>query len=307
MKARMPAGFGRPDMNALMRQAQKMQEDMKAKQAELEAAEYTGSAAGEMVTVKMNGKHEVLSITIKPEAVDPDDVEMLEDMVAAAINATVKQVDETAEAEMGKLTGGKNMGYTAAPLEKLIEEFSKFPGIGRKGATRMAYQVLSMSDEDAAALAGAIQGAHTKLHRCRICQNYTEADICPICASAKRDPSVICVVETPRDVQAFERTREYHGLYHVLHGLLSPMDGITAEQLCVKELLARLGDGKVKEVIMAMNPTVEGEATAMYLAKLIKPLGIKTTRLAYGLPVGASLEYTDETTLYRALSGRGEL
>ena len=184
------------------------------------------------------------------------------------------------------------MGYTAAPLEKLIEEFSKFPGIGRKGATRMAYQVLSMSDEDAAALAGAIQGAHTKLHRCRICQNYTEADICPICASAKRDPSVICVVETPRDVQAFERTREYHGLYHVLHGLLSPMDGITAEQLCVKELLARLGDGKVKEVIMA---------------KLIKPLGIKTTRLAYGLPVGASLEYTDETTLYRALSGRGEL
>ena len=196
---------------------------------------------------------------------------------------------------------------TAAPLEKLIEEFSKFPGIGRKGATRMAYQVLSMSDEDAAALAGAIQGAHTKLHRCRICQNYTEADICPICASAKRDPSVICVVETPRDVQAFERTREYHGLYHVLHGLLSPMDGITAEQLCVKELLARLGDGKVKEVIMAMNPTVEGEATAMYLAKLIKPLGIKTTRLAYGLPVGASLEYTDETTLYRALSGRGEL
>ena len=185
------------------------------------------------------------------------------------------------------------MGYTAAPLEKLIEEFSKFPGIGRKGATRMAYQVLSMSDEDAAALAGAIQGAHTKLHRCRICQNYTEAEI--------------CVVETPRDVQAFERTREYHGLYHVLHGLLSPMDGITAEQLCVKELLARLGDGKVKEVIMAMNPTVEGEATAMYLAKLIKPLGIKTTRLAYGLPVGASLEYTDETTLYRALSGRGEL
>lgn len=160
------------------------------------------------------------------------------------------------------------MGYTAAPLEKLIEEFSKFPGIGRKGATRMAYQVLSMSDEDAAALAGAIQGAHTKLHRCRICQNYTEADICPICASAKRDPSVICVVETPRDVQAFERTREYHGLYHVLHGLLSPMDGITAEQLCVKELLARLGDGKVKEVIMAMNPTVEGEATAMYLASL---------------------------------------
>ena len=156
-------------------------------------------------------------------------------------------------------------------------------------------------------MAGAIQNAHTKLHRCRVCQNYTEAELCPICASAKRDHSVICVVETPRDVQAFERTREYHGMYHVLHGLISPMDGIGAEQLTVKELLARLGNGEVKEVIMAMNPTVEGEATAMYLAKLIKPLGIKTTRLAYGLPVGASLEYTDETTLYRALSGRGEL
>ena len=140
------------------------------------------------------------------------------------------------------------MGYNAAPLEKLIEEFGKFPGIGRKGATRMAYQVLSMSDEDAAALASAIQNAHTKLHRCRICQNYTEAEICPICASAKRDTSVICVVETPRDVQAFERTREYHGLYHVLHGLISPMDGIGAEQLSVKELLAHRGRGGHRHV-----------------------------------------------------------
>ena len=199
------------------------------------------------------------------------------------------------------------MDYTAAPLEKLIEEFGKFQGVGRKGATRMAYQVLSMSDKDAAALADAIRGAHTRLHRCRICQNFTDAELCPVCASAKRDTSVICVVEKPRDVQAFERTREYNGLFHVLHGLLSPMDGITAEQLCVKELLARLGDGKVKEVIMAMNPTVEGEATAMYLAKLIKPLGIKVTRLAYGLPVGGNLEYTDENTLYKALEGRGEL
>ena len=198
------------------------------------------------------------------------------------------------------------MDYTAAPLEKLIEEFGKFQGVGRKGATRMAYQVLSMSDKDAAALADAIRGAHTRLHRCRICQNYTDADLCPVCASAKRDTSVICVVEKPRDVQAFERTREYNGLYHVLHGLISPMDGIGADQLCVKELLARL-DGTVKEVIMATSPTVEGEATAMYLAKLIKPLGIKTTRLAYGLPVGSSLEYADETTLYRAMEGRGEM
>ncbi len=199
------------------------------------------------------------------------------------------------------------MGYNAAPLERLVEQFSKFPGIGRKGATRMAYQVLSMDPKEAAELASAIRDAHTKLHRCRICQDYTEQEVCRICSSPKRDPSVICVVESPRDVTAFERTREYNGLYHVLHGLISPMDGIGAEQLCVKELLARLQDGTVKEVIMATNPTVEGEATALYLAKLIKPLGIRTTRLAYGLPVGSSLEYADETTLYRALSGRGDL
>lgn len=199
------------------------------------------------------------------------------------------------------------MGFNAAPLERLIDEFSKFPGVGRKGATRMAYQVLGMSPKDAEALAEAIRSAHTNLHRCRCCQDYTEGDICAICAGAKRDHSVICVVENPRDIAAFERTREYHGLYHVLHGLISPMDGVGAEQLTVKQLLARLGDGTVKEVIMATNPTVEGEATAMYLARLIKPLGIKTSRLAYGLPVGSSLEYADETTLYRALSGRGEL
>ena len=199
------------------------------------------------------------------------------------------------------------MEYTAAPLEKLIEELSKFSGIGRKSATRMAYQIMSMSDEDAASLAGAIQNAHVKLHRCRVCQNYTDTDVCNICSNAKRDKSIICVVEHPRDVQAIERTREYNGMYHVLYGLLNPLDGITAEQLTVKELLARLGDDTVKEVIMAMNPTVEGDATAMYLAKLIKPMGIKTTRLAYGLPIGSSLEYADESTLYRALSGRGEL
>lgn len=199
------------------------------------------------------------------------------------------------------------MGYTAAPLERLIEEFSKFKGIGAKNATRMAYQVMSMTDEEAQKLAEAIQGAHTRIHRCRICQNYTEADVCPICSSAKRDDSVICVVEKPHDVQVFERTREYNGLYHVLHGLMDPINGVTAEHICVKELLARLHGDKVKEVIMAMNPTVEGEATAMYLAKLIKPLGIKTTRLAQGLPVGGNLEYVDENTLYRALSDRAEL
>lgn len=199
------------------------------------------------------------------------------------------------------------MGYNAAPLERLIEEFAKLPGIGRKGATRLAYQVLSMDREDALRFARAIEEAHTKIHRCKVCQNFTEHEVCAICSDARRDTSTICVVETPRDVTAFERTREYKGLYHVLHGLISPMDGVGAEQLCIKELLARLQDGTVKEIIMATNPTVEGEATAMYVARLVKPLGVKVTRLAYGLPVGSNLEYADEVTLGRSLANRGEL
>ena len=198
------------------------------------------------------------------------------------------------------------MPQNLEPLENLIDQFGRFPGVGRKGATRMAYEVMAMSNEQAMALAKAIEHAKTDLHRCRICQDYTAGEVCGICASPKRDRSVICVVESPRDIQSIERTHEYNGLYHVLHGLISPMDGVGAEQLCIKELLARLDD-TVKEVIMATSPTVEGEATAMYLAKLIKPLGIKTTRLAYGLPVGASLEYADEVTLYRAMQGRGEM
>ena len=199
------------------------------------------------------------------------------------------------------------MGYNAAPLERLIEEFAKLPGIGRKGATRLAYQVLSMEKEDALRFARAIEEAHTKIHRCKVCQNFTEDEVCPICQDERRDRSTICVVETPRDVTAFERTREYKGLYHVLHGLISPMDGVGAEQLCIKELLARLQNDDVKEIIMATDPTVEGEATAMYVARLVKPLGVKATRLAYGLPVGSNLEYADEVTLGRSLANRGEL
>ena len=199
------------------------------------------------------------------------------------------------------------MAYNAAPLERLIEQFAKLPGIGRKGATRLAYQVLAMDRAQALEFAQAIEQAHTKIHRCRVCQNFTENEVCSICSDENRDKSTICVVENPRDVTAFERTREYRGLYHVLHGLISPMDGIGAEHLTVKELLARLTESQVKELIMATNPTVEGGATAMYLARLVKPFGIKVTRLAYGLPVGGNLEYADEVTLGRSLANRGEL
>ena len=199
------------------------------------------------------------------------------------------------------------MAQNAAPLEDLIEQFARLNGIGRKGAARLAYQVLAMDASQANAFAQAIVDAHEKIHRCAVCQNFTEEVDCVICRDATRDMTTICVVESPRDVTAFEHTREYKGLYHVLHGLISPAEGVGAEQLCVQELLARLKDDSVQEVIMATNPTVEGEATALYLARLIKPLGIKATRLAYGLPVGGNLEYVDDVTLYRALSGRGEL
>ena len=194
------------------------------------------------------------------------------------------------------------MGYNAAPLERLIEQFAKLPGIGRKGATRLAYQVLSMDKEEALDFARAIEEAHTKIHRCRVCQNFTEDEICAICTGEARDHSVICVVENPRDVTAFERTREYRGLYHVLHGLISPMDGVGAEQLCIKELLARL-EG-VDEVVIATNPDVEGEATAVYLWRLLSPMGIRVSRIAHGVPVGGDLEYTDDVTLQKAMEGR---
>lgn len=195
----------------------------------------------------------------------------------------------------------------ALPLVRLIEHFERLPGIGKKSAQRLAFYVLDMPKEKAADFANAILEAREKIHKCSVCQNLTDAELCPICAATGRDRAIICVVENPQDILAFERTKEYNGLYHVLHGLLSPMDGVGPEQLHIKELIARLGDGSVTEVIMATNPTVEGEATAAYLARLLKPIGVKTTRLAYGIPVGASLEYADEVTLYRALEGRNEI
>ena len=197
--------------------------------------------------------------------------------------------------------------FNAQPLERLINNFQKLSGVGRKGATRMAYQILSMDKADAQEFSDAILAVHSQIHRCPVCQNFTEKDVCKICDSQNRDKSVICIVESPRDVTTFEKTREYKGTYHVLHGLISPLDGIGVDQLTVKELLSRLNDDTVKEVIMATNPTVEGEATAMYLSRIIKPVGIKVTRLAYGLPVGSSLEFADEVTLFRALKGRTEI
>lgn len=196
------------------------------------------------------------------------------------------------------------MGYKVAPLARLIEQFERMPGIGKKSAQRIAFYVLGMSDKEAKNFAQCVIDAHEKIHRCSVCGDLTDADLCPICDNVTRDKALVCVVENPADVLAFERTREYKGTYHVLHGAISPINGIGPEELNIKSLIARAASGEVKEVIMATDPTVEGEATAMYLSKLIKPFGVTVSRLAYGVPVGGDLEYADEVTLQRAIEGR---
>jgi recombination protein RecR len=199
------------------------------------------------------------------------------------------------------------MNYYSAPVAKLIEEFEKLPGIGHKTAQRLAFHVLNMTMEKAEGLSGAIIDAKLKTKYCSICNNLTDVDPCGICSGATRDNTTICVVESPRDVVAMEKTREFKGLYHVLHGAISPMDGVGPEDIKIKELLARIGQGSIIEVILATNPNIEGEATAMYISKLLKPLGIRASRIAHGLPVGGDLEYADEVTLAKALEGRREL
>ena len=193
------------------------------------------------------------------------------------------------------------------PLENLITQFQHLSGIGRKTAVRLAFSVLDYSEEEAQTFADAIMRAKSDVGTCPVCQNISEGDLCPVCADMTRDRSVICVVEDCRAIMSIERVREYRGLYHVLHGALSPMNGITPETLKIKELLARLEDGEVKEIIIATNPTIEGETTAMYISKLLKNTDVKVSRLAYGVPVGGDLEYADEVTLFRALEGRREL
>lgn len=197
--------------------------------------------------------------------------------------------------------------FSALPLVVLSEKFAALPGIGMKTAQRLAYAVMEMPAEQAESFAQAILDAKHLVRECPVCHNLTEQNLCPICESPKRDTTTVCVVEGPKDITAIERTGEYHGVYHVLHGLISPLDGVSPEHLRINSLLKRIQNGGVSELIMATNPSVEGEATAMYLSRICKPLGVKVTRLAFGLPVGGIIEYTDEITLYRALSNRSEM
>lgn len=199
------------------------------------------------------------------------------------------------------------MKYYAKPLNRLINELAKLPGIGGKTAQRLAFHILSMDDKSAMELAEAISDAKRSMTYCSVCGNLTDTDPCAICADESRDKSVICVVESPKDVVAMEKIREYRGYYHVLHGAISPMDGIGPDDINLKSLIMRLQDENVKELIIATNPNIEGEATAMYIARLIKPSGIKVTRIAHGIPVGGDLEYADEVTLLKAMEGRREL
>lgn len=199
------------------------------------------------------------------------------------------------------------MGYSIPPFEELVEQFERLPGIGKKSAFRLAYYILKLPEKEAEKFSSAILDAHKKIHYCKKCYNITDKEFCSICNDISRDGSIICAVEDPRDVMAFERTGNFDGLYHVLHGTISPINGIGPDQIRISELINRVKLGKVKEVIMATNPTVEGEATAMYVSRLLKPIGIKVTRLAYGIPVGGDLEYADEVTLQRSMQGRSEL
>ena len=199
------------------------------------------------------------------------------------------------------------MSFFPASLENLVDKFASLPGIGRKSAQRLAFHVLSLPDDEAQSFADAIVSAKKSVHCCKVCQNLTEGEICQICASDTRDKSTVCVVSDPRDVLSIERGREYNGTYHVLHGVLSPMSHVGPDDIKIKELLVRVAENDIQEVIMATNPDTEGEATAMYLSRLLKPFNVKVTRLAYGIPVGSNLEFADDATLNRAIEGRTEM
>ena len=199
------------------------------------------------------------------------------------------------------------MQYFPAALQDLADQFARLPGIGGKTAQRLAFHVLSLPTEEAQSFADAIVNAKRSVHTCPVCQNLTDREICPICDDINRDKSIICVVAEPRDVIALERSREFNGVYHVLHGVISPLNHVTQDDIKIRELLMRVGSGEVEEVIMATNPDTEGEATAMYIARLLKPFDVRVTRLAYGIPVGGHLEFADDATLMRALEGRREI
>ncbi len=319
----MPKQPRMPNVQQMMQQVQKMQQDMAAVQEELKSETVQASAGGGMVTVTISGDLQVREVRIDPAAVDPEDVEMLGDMVLAAVNEALRAAQELVERQHGRSDrrprprragrpghAGAVSTYQAPPVQRLVTELSKLPGVGDRTAQRLAFHLLRASPEDAAALAAAIVEVKEKIGLCEVCFNLTDEPRCRICEDPRRDKRLICVVEEPSDVIPMERTHEYHGVYHVLGGALSPIDGVDPEDLKIAELLARVqGADGVEEVVLATNPTTTGEATALFIAEELRRLApaVRVTRLASGLPVGSDLEYADEVTLGKALAGRRAL
>ena len=319
----------------MMRQAQQLQERL---QKEMSTLRVEGEAGGGMVTVVVNGHKHIQKLTIDPDAISKDEVEMLQDLVMAAVNDALRKVDDELKSKVGGMMsgfklpglrgrrsavhglryarGGEVRGHSLisdalvslpASLQNLVDQFKRLPGIGAKSAQRLAFHVLKTPREEAERLCDAIRDVKDKVTYCSVCNNITDADPCTFCADSARDHRIICVVEEPQNVQVIEKSGGYRGVYHVLLGALSPLQGIGPDDLKIKGLLARLNADGGEEIILATNPTVEGEATAIYLARLLKPLGVRVTRIAMGIPVGSDLEYTDELTMGRAMEGRREL
>ncbi len=291
-------GFGN-----IMKEAQKLQAQMEQLQAAVATKKVEATAGGGMVTVEANGKQEILSIKIDREVINPDDAQMLEDLVMAHGIESVGGSGGGAAVAPPQFV----MAYYPEPVARLIDALQRLPGIGPKTAQRLTFFLLKRPAAEVATLAESLVQLKQLIVHCTVCFNVTEEDPCRICRDPQRDTRSLCVVEEPNDLLALERTGEFRGRYHVLLGALSPLDGIGPEDLRVRELLTRLEAERVEEIILATNPSVEGEATAIYLAKLLKPLGVRVTRIARGLPVGGDLEYADEVTLSKALEGRREM
>lgn len=298
------------NMNNIMKQAQKMQKQMEETTKALEEKEYEATAGGGVVKVKINGKKEVTEVHLDEEVVDKDDIEMLEDLIMAAMNEAIRMQDEDQKNSMGKITRWIRrrfavlMDIYGEKVNRLIGELGRLPGIGGKTAQRLAFHIINMPEEQVESLSAAITDAKKNIRYCKSCYTITDQELCPVCASPKRNHKLIMVVETPRDLAAYERVGQYQGVYHVLNGVINPAMGIGTGDIRLKELILRLEQEDVEELIIATNSSVEGEATAMYISKLVKPSGIKVTRIASGVPVGGDLECIDEVTLLRALEGR---
>ena len=297
----------------MMKQAQQMQANMQRAQAEIATLEVTGESGGGMAKVTMTGKHEVRRVSLDPSIVSSDDKDMLEDLVAAAINDAVQKVERVTQEKMAERDGRHAaaarhedavlMIYPPS-LVRLIEALRCLPGVGPKSAQRMAFHLLEKDRNGAGLLSDALQKAVEGVGRCKRCRMFAEGELCPICSTASRDQSLLCVVESPADVAAIEQSGSYRGTYFVLMGHLSPLDGIGPDELGFAQLEALLDEGVVKEAILATNPTVEGEATAHVIAELAQRHKIKSSRIAHGVPVGGELEYVDGGTLAHALAGR---